>query len=180
MAGFATADAILIATNPLQTTTVDQPPTPQPDTTGSGNIIGKQVNPDVVQVAQANNFVVTDATQPAFLPEIITDEPVQQKTLLFENDRAASISWVESPRVKVYYLALKEALHQNFSPLVTDLADETKTTPTGVTYNQLTFVDTGISEDRITFVRIRDRLYEIRTVIGNEANINNVITSLLE
>jgi len=125
--------------------------------------------PNVLEALVARKYTFADVKNESLLEMIITDEtPVHAYTLLHDGDRAGLLAWTESSRVKVYFLSLKEALHTSFSANVSDLIDETKNEPGKPTYNLLTFFDPAISEERLVFVRSRERLYELHIAEGND------------
>lgn len=109
---------------------------------------------------------------------VIEDATVQSRVLLKQKDRAGLITWVDSPKIKQYYLAIKEALHTSFSPQVADLLDENQKREGRPPYDLLTFLDPGISDERIIFVRVRSRLYEFHIAEGHEQEIYDLIEEL--
>jgi len=129
----------------------------------------KAQGPNVLELLVAKKCTFAEVENESLLEMIIKDEnPVHAYTLVHDGDRAGLVAWTESARVKVYFLALKEALHTSFSSNVSDLIDETKREPGKPTYNLLTFFDPAISEERLVFVRSRERLYELHIAEGND------------
>ncbi len=124
----------------------------------------KAQEPDVLGKVTALGFTTASATEQTLLQKIIPQNvgSVDSYVLLVEGDRAGMVAWADSPQVKRYFLALKEALSSTFSPQVKDLVDETQKGQGRPTRNILTFVDPSLSEERFVFVRIRERLYEFR------------------
>ena len=88
------------------------------------------------------------------------------------------ISWLETPDVKILFLALKEALHSSFSPELQDLVDEKQQRRGKPPRELLTFLDPAISEERLAFVRVRDRLYELHIPEGMDDAIFGLIEEL--
>lgn len=144
--------------------------------------IRKIQGPDVAMVLERFALTTTTNDELSILRTVI---PVQQDTvhtliLLQNEDRAGAISWTESIHVKNYFLALKEALHASFSPRVKDLIDETQMIPGKPPRNFLTFFDEGISAERMVFLRVRERLYEIRIAEGHDELMFKLIDALTE
>jgi hypothetical protein len=147
-------------------------------TSSQSSIITKEQSIDVLAAAQQNNIETFDTTETFFLPSIVLNETVNTRSLVNQNDRLGSIAWFESSDVKQYYLALKESLHSNFTTAVQDLQDETIRRAGNPVINQLTFYDAGISNERLVFLRVRDRLYELRVVVGKEQMVQPFIDAL--
>jgi len=108
----------------------------------------------------------------------VVKQPVQTLTLLQNGDRTGSVTWIDSGDVKTYFISLKEGLLAAFSPKVQDLNDETVEGDNQPVRNILTFYDPALSEERLTFVRVRERLYEFHTVLGKEQQMTAVINAL--
>lgn len=168
---------------PPDTPEIETPPPPErrvpvpPAPTGTT----KAHDPDVLSVLQANDFTTSEESVPSILTRVIPEENAENIhvfVLLKKNDRAGMLAWVESPAVKTYYLILKEALHASFSPEVRDLVDETQKREGHPVRNLLTFKDPGISEERIAFVRVRQRLYEFHITEDAEDMIFALIEEL--
>lgn len=142
--------------------------------------MSKKRSPNVPEVLTAQGFVTQEANEPLFLPQVITDQNILIQTgiLLKDGDRAGVIAWTETQNVKLYFRALKEALHSYFTPAISDLIDETQRIPGLPPRNFLTFLDPGISEERIVFIRIRDRLYEAHIAKGKEEVMFGLLDAL--
>jgi len=142
----------------------------------------KQEGTDVGRVLAENGFVFQEVKEPIFLSKIIpnTEAQVTGAVLMKDDDRAGIIAWADSSKVKIYFLALKEALHGSFTTAIKDLVDETQRREGKPTRNFLTFLDTGISEERIVFVRVRERLYEIHIAEGKDKMMFKLIDTLTE
>ncbi len=105
-------------------------------------------------------------------------ETVNVAVLMKNNDRAALIAWIESPDVKDIFGALKAQLQQSFSPQLSGLTDETRTVENGPVINMLSFVDPALSPERIVFLRVRTRLYEIHIAPGAEQDMERLVAEL--
>lgn len=132
--------------------------------------VGKAQGPDVSAVITSVGLTAQATQDPLFLPRIVPADETEVRTavLLNQNERAGIIAWTESPKVKIYFLALKEALHESFTPKIADLIDESQKRDGFPPRNFLTFKDTGITEERIAFARVRERMYEIHITDGQE------------
>lgn len=143
--------------------------------------IRRKRGPNVRETLTQLQFNFQDTKESNILGMVIPqDVTVESQVILAKKDRAGMIAWTETPKVKQYFLALKEALHSSFSPQVTDLLDETQTRDGKPPRNLLTFLDPGISEERIVFIRIRTRLYEFHIAEGHEETIFNLIEELTQ
>jgi len=101
------------------------------------------------------------AREESLLTRVVPEqETIHADALLKDNDRMALMTWVQSPHVKEYFGAMRRALLQSFSSQVQDIQDETLDT-NGPVRNILSFTDPAISPDRISIVRVQDRLYEL-------------------
>jgi hypothetical protein len=141
----------------------------------------KMQGPNVPKVLSAEEFTVAEPKKERSLiqqviPKDIAD--IQTKILLKDGDRVGLIAWTESPQVKIYFLALKEALHSTFSPKMRDLVDEVQTREGKPPRNLLTFLDPAINSERIVFIRIRERLYEFHIAPERDDVIFDLIESL--
>ena len=137
----------------------------------------KESNILEVLVNEQYNFQQTNEQN--LLSMIIKDgTPVQSRTLIKDGDRAGFVSWAESPKVKIYFLSLKEALHVSFTPQVKNLIDETQRREGHPERNLLSFYDPGIGEERLVFVRVRNRLFEFHLAKDHEDAMFDVIEKL--
>jgi hypothetical protein len=136
--------------------------------------------PDVLQTIATAQLTASDTRESSIMSLLFSDADISTFVLLKDNDRIGLISWTESPRVKVQFLGLKEALNDSFSPAITDLIDETQQREERPTVNLLTFRDTGISEERLVFLRVRDRLYEFHIAQGQEDTVFALIDILTQ
>ncbi|MDA1209182.1 MAG: hypothetical protein O2904_04100 [bacterium] len=155
---------------------------PLQGSTSSNGAVGvqKSSGPDVLETLVRTGFSFTDNKDTTLLSQIIPADiaEVQAHVLMKDNDRVGLLAWTESLQVKVYFIALKEALHSTFSPKMQDLVDETQTREDRPPRNLLTFLDPAISEERIVFVRIRERLYEFHVSKGKDEEIFELIEAL--
>lgn len=135
--------------------------------------------PDVKAVIEAEGFMSAETSEQSLLRQVLQEQaPVSDLSILQEEDRVGSVTWVRSAEVKKVFIALKEALLPAFSPQVRGLQDATET-PTGrPVRNVLRFTDPGLGEDGFTFVRVGSALYEFHIVAGKEAEMQKVIDAL--
>jgi hypothetical protein len=187
MLTLATTDALLVEKNLLtdwrhvalqeNPSSTDPPPTNPLSNQQSGGVT-KVAEVNVTQIAVSMGLEVRETTESTLLSQIVPPEStiVHSVLLLKNNDRAGVLSWVDSPDGKMYFLALKEALHATFSPQLKDLVDETQQREGHPVRNLLTFKDPLISEERVVFVRLRERMYEVH--VAN--TMDDVIFELVE
>ncbi len=139
--------------------------TPPPSEGG----VRKQTGPDVRAVLAELALASQDATDPSIIRRIIPPPgAVETMILLKDGDRIGLLSYTDSPQVKTYFLALKEALGSSFSGEMSDLTDETQKRPGKPVRNFLTFKDPALSTERLVFIRVRERLYEFHVAEGKE------------
>ncbi|MCF7844691.1 MAG: hypothetical protein K9M03_02590 [Kiritimatiellales bacterium] len=176
--GLGTADALFTQArlpdpdaNP--SVAVIRPPDERP------TMVQKTYGPDIMETIVSQRFAFDKTGETSLIERIITDgTAVESLTLMKDGDRIGLAAWTESPRVKVYFLALKEALHTSFSPQVQDLIDETQREPGRPIQNLLTFFDPAISEERLVFVRVRERLFEFHIAQGKDDVLFGLIEEL--
>jgi hypothetical protein len=184
LVGLATADVLLVEGVPEMLATSGDPEIPPAVTTTTGGTTGivKITGPDVLATIAQLGFTPQETTELSILRTVVPQQEamVESHVLLKNGDRAGLIAWVESADVKNYYLALKEALHSSFSPEVRDLLDETQQQPGRPTRNLLTFLDPGLSSERIVFVRVRERLYELHVAPGNDDVLFELVEALTQ
>ncbi|KKW39627.1 MAG: hypothetical protein UY85_C0001G0026 [Candidatus Peribacteria bacterium GW2011_GWB1_54_5] len=146
-----------------------------------GGGIRKIEEPNVLEILTVEQFNFADpARERSLLEQIIPSgvATVQAKVLVKDGDRIGLIAWADSPQVKIYLLALKEALHSTFSPEMRDLVDEAQEREGKALRNLLTFLDPAINEERVVFIRIRERLYEFHVAEGKDAVVFDLIETL--
>ncbi|MBI1812402.1 hypothetical protein HY285_05125 [Candidatus Peregrinibacteria bacterium] len=160
-----------------------------PTTDGSMEVQKMNGQTGVAPTADPNVFAViahlrmatqTPHEQP-LLGRIVPDTSrVIGRILLTQNDRVALFAFVQSPDVKAYFSALKDSLHASFSAKVQDLID-TQEAPAGKPIRSiLAFKDPAISEERLLFLRVRDRLYEFHIAEGKDADVQRMVEALSE
>lgn len=129
----------------------------------------KQSGPDVLSVITAAGFTTQNSEELSFIAQVAGSGATVSSAIILKNsDRAGSVTWVESRNVKNQFIALKEALLGAFSSGVSDLHDETKVETDSPVRNILSFSDPALSEERLVFVRVRERLYEFHLAKGKE------------
>ncbi len=139
--------------------------------------VAKAQAADVRQLVNAMELEATSTDEPTFLSQIAEDE-TESIAILKDGDRAGAIAWVDSPEVKTYFLSLKDGLLGSFSPDLTDLKDVTEQEPGKPVRNMLSFKDPALSEERLVFVRVRERLLEFHITAGGEDTMNALIEQL--
>lgn len=158
---------------------------PQPSSTAPAVRTGtpKMQGPNVLSILAAQEFETAEPQKERSLTEQIIPADVadiQTMILLKQGDRVGLMSWTESPQVKIYFLALKEALHSIFSPEMRDLVDEEQTREGRPPRNLLTFLDPAINSERVVFIRVRERLYEFHIAPGQDDSVYDLIESLTQ
>ncbi|MDO8648917.1 MAG: hypothetical protein Q7R81_03975 [Candidatus Peregrinibacteria bacterium] len=180
--GLATADATLMRGALIEpqeegAPTIEEHPPIAEQTDAPG--VARRSGPDVDEVLRTKDIAIELTEEASILRQVIPGEtPVTTFILLQNNDRIGLLSWTESPSVKLYYMALKEALHTAFTTQLTDLIDETQIRDGKPVRNFLSFLDTGISEERIVFARVRERLYEMHIAKDREIVMFDLLESL--
>lgn len=144
--------------------------------------IAKKAEPDVATVAESQVFTVTETTERQLLEEraVKGKRTVWGRVLLKENDRAATIAWIDAPDVKEIFTALRKDLRPKFSSDFHDLIDETQSQPGKPPRDVLSFRDPRVHPERLLFVRVRERLYELHVKEGHEKDIDGLIDALTE
>lgn len=182
-------DAAILEGLPMQkepSTITEQQPTPNTQQPTPSNPpaegVARNQGPDVKDILQDLGFTLADVNEKVILEDIIPQKEasLQSYVLLKNGDRTGMIAWTDSPKVKVYYLALKEALHSAFTEKVQNLLDETQRRENRPIRNLLTFIDTGLFPERMVFVRVRERLYEFHVKDGSSEEIFNLIEGLTQ
>lgn len=134
---------------------------------------------NVENVLAKLQLVTQETNEASFLLLTAPDKSkVKTYVLLRNNDRAFLFSWMESDDVKSIFAGLKQALQEQFSGKVTDLVDETRTPAGGPLVDYLTFVDPALSAERIVFLRVRTRLYELHVAENGDALLEQLIAEL--
>ena len=138
--------------------------------------VAKAKGPYVEDIAREQSMELRPGNDLTLLAQVASDGPsVQSFALMKDQDRIGSVAWIESSAVKETFTALKEALIAAFSPGLQDLKDETIQGADKPTRNLLTFLDPSLSEERIVFIRVRERLYEFHVALGKESAMNEFV-----
>lgn len=141
--------------------------------------VRKQSGPPVEQTITDAGFTTGNTNDLSFLSQIAgSGAEIHALAILQNGDRAGAVTWMESPKVKNYFIALKEALLATFSPQVQDLRDETLQGENRPVRNMLTFFDPTLSTERLVFVRVRERFYEFHIAKGKEEAMNALIETM--
>jgi len=134
---------------------------------------------DVNAVLEKLQLVSKETNEASFILLTVPDRAkVTTSVLLRNNDRAFLFSWMESDDVKILFAALKQTLQEQFSGRVTDLVDETRTPKNGAPVDYLSFIDPALSSERIVFLRIRNRLYELHVAENGDGLLPELVTEL--
>lgn len=149
--------------------------TAQPDPDESG--IAKADEVDVETALSTLSLTLSPSEELTFLAQVSRDIPASSRVLLQNGDRIGSVSWIDGD-AKTSFITLKEALLSAFSSDVQNLSDTTQQKAGQPTLNILTFNDPALSEETLTFIRIRERLYEFHTKKGAETTMQTVIDTL--
>lgn len=174
LAGLGVTDAVLTSgmmVYPAGTFAVDR----------DQNGVPRKKEPDVAVVLNGESVTTQNSDSKSLLERIVPKEvPIATRVLLKNNDRIGLLSYIESPDVRPYFMALKEALRASFSPALKDLSDITEAPPGHSVRNVLSFTDPSISEEKLIFIRVRERLYEFHVAQGKDAFIQALIEKLTE
>lgn len=148
-----------------------------PTATGATTPVAKQPGVNVDVALKAMGYDTQSSTDLSMIAQVVTGQP-QTLVLLKNSDRVGSVTWIDSSQVKTFFISLKEGLLSAFSPNVQDLRDETLQGEGQPVRNILTFKDPALSEERLVFVRVRERLYEFHVASGKDAEMQQVIDAL--
>lgn len=145
------------------------------------NGVKPERSPDVTIVLNDAKVTMQETGEKSLLARIVPETvPIHTSVLIGENDRLALFSYVESPDVRAYFFGLKDALQASFSAQVKDLIDITETPEGHPTRNTLSFLDPALSEEKLLFLRVRNRLYEFHIANGKEGAVQTLVTKLAE
>lgn len=133
---------------------------------------------DTVSVVEDLGFEIQENTETFFTERLVGEGQVDSMILLKNGDRAGLVAWTASSDAPKLYSALKEALHETFSPDVHDLVDEIHDNPGEVKRMILTFQDPALSEERLVFIQVRNELFEFHVPIGKEEVMFEAIEAL--
>jgi hypothetical protein len=142
--------------------------------------VAKRRGVNIEQTLSTRGFEVELADERSMLEQMVDTTAVQVNamSILKDGDRIGAVAWIEDANVKDQFLSLKDALLAAFSPDVQDLEDVTRADPGMPIRNEVTFLDSALSEERITVVRVGERLYEFHTVLGKEEQMRVAIDAL--
>ena len=177
----AAADATLVERDWLSTAWLaTEEPEPEPEEPTPVIGVRKTDGADVRETLVQQGLKFQDSDERTLIGQIIPESDATVNTLLIlkNSDRTGLIAWVDAPNVQRYFLALKEALHASFSPEVTDLIDETQQRDGQPSRSILSFRDPKLSEERIVFLRIRQRLVELHVADGKDDIIFDLVEEL--
>jgi hypothetical protein len=139
--------------------------------------VAKAQAADIRQLVTAMGLEATSTSEATFLSQIAEDD-TEAIAVLKDGDRAGAIAWIDSPDVKNHFLSLKDGLLGSFSADLTDLKDVTEQEPGKPVRNMLSFKDPALSEERLVFVRVRERLLEFHITAGGEDTMNALLEEL--
>lgn len=143
--------------------------------------IARQRDPDVFATLQELKIETSATQKESLLSRIVPSQiPLTSRVLLQNNEGLGFFSYVESPDVRAFFMALKDALHQSFSKDVRDVVDIMEAPENRPVRNVLSFVDPSLSSDKIILVRVRSRLYEFHVPEAKEPVIRALIEKLTE
>lgn len=139
--------------------------------TSNAGGVAKRSGKPVKDVIRSMDLDTEASNEPTILAAVVKDKAkIESLTILKNNDRIGSITWVESPQVKTFFIALKESLVTAFGD-VQDLRDVTLQEPGKPVRNTLSFSDASLGEEPFAFVRVRERLFEFHIMKGKEADM---------
>lgn len=178
LAGLGVADAMWTSDKFVLPSQMQANPLPTENASSAGTV-SKRSGASLEEIFQDLNITATDTDQDSLLSRIVGNTAsVHTQVLLKDNDRILLFSWVENPNVKEEFQAIKDTLHDAFSPNVSNLKDVTETPSDGPPRNILSFKDPAINDERIIFLRIRQRLYELHVADGKDADAESLLSSL--
>ena len=138
----------------------------------------KKSSIDVAAVLASLQFISQTTSEESVLMRVSSPASLHTSVLLLMNDRAAFFAWVESDDVKEIFSRVKQLLQDHFSPRLQHLIDETLTPSDGPPVDVLSFTDPAISQEKVIFIRVRNRLYEFHIALKSEAAISRLIAAL--
>lgn len=160
----------------------DDIPAPQTGTTDTtpGQGVAKRQAPDVGILLTNAGFETAASADKSMLEQIAGtgSNAVKELAILKDGDRIGTVIWMDSADVKDNFLSLKDALLASFSSKVKDLEDATLANPGQPVINKLTFLDPGLSEERLTFIRVGERLMEFHIAKDKENDVQGAIDVL--
>jgi hypothetical protein len=171
----------LVAADVRMTSSLTIIPSYAQSTSSIAGGVQKKDAPVVTNVLQSLGITIKPTEDKGLLARVVPETTnVDRKILLLKGDRMAFFAVVESPDVRTYFTSLKEALQNSFSPQMRDLVDVTEAPEGHPIRNILSFVDPTLSEEKLIFVRSRDRLYEIHVAAGKDNEAQQLVEKLTE
>ncbi len=177
LAGLGTADYLSNKGLPASLPTQNGSASSDTNAQDPAGAVAKQAGIDVASAITGLGYETQSSTDLSMLSQVVTGQP-QTLVLLKNSDRVGSVTWIDSPQVKTFFIALKEGLLNAFSPNVQDLRDETLQGEAQPVRNILTFLDPSLSEERLVFIRVRERLYEFHIASGKDTEMQALIEAL--
>lgn len=169
----------MMAMSSSEATAISSSVSSGPRVVKKGTSTKKSAGVNVQEVFGTLQLSPTPSGEAGFLFFLAKDRSkVQTYVLLKNNDRAFLFSWIEEDDVKVIFNSLKQALSEQFSGKLEDLIDETQYPDNGPPRDVLSFFDPALSPEKITFLRIKNRLYEIHTSKNAETLLPALIDAL--
>lgn len=139
----------------------------------------KQSGIDVTTTLSSLQLIPEPTNESGFLGFMATGKAVvETHVLIRNNDRAFLFSWIDSNDAKSIFSSLKQELSEQFSGKMTDLIDTTKTGDSGPPVDILSFTDPTLSAERVMFLRVRTRLYEIHIAENGEDMLDSLVAAL--
>lgn len=139
----------------------------------------KHAGVDVQSVLDRQQLITQETAEASFLSFVVADKSaVKTWVLLKNNDRAFLFSWIDNDDAKTIMSSLKQALSEQFSGKLTDLVDETRTQDSGPPVDVLSFTDPTLSPEKIMFLRVRTRLYEIHIAKNGSDALDALVAEL--
>lgn len=144
-------------------------------------IVAKNSGPILADAAGQLGMSLQESKEGSLLGGIATGKTqAYSQVLLKDGDRVGTVTWLESPQVKVMFAGLKEALISEFSGALQGLHDETAQDAGKPVRNVLSFSDPAIAPEPVVIVRVRERLYEFHVAPGKEADMDALRVALTE
>lgn len=139
--------------------------------------VAKAGGPDVAAELASLGYQTRASEDLTFLAQVSRDQAIDSVAILQNGDRVGSVSWIDGD-AKGAFISLKEALLSAFSDKVDGLDDRTEQLEGAPTRNILTFRDPALSEETLTFVRVRERLYEFHASGTGATAMSSLIDAL--
>jgi len=151
----------------------------KPSIIKKGSSTQKKSGPDPSAIFQSMDLTPEETNEKSLIGLAAAGlAEAESVVLLRDNDRAFFFSHIQSGNVKKILGALKLALQEEFSADLKDLVDETRTPDDGPPVDYLSFLDPAISSERIVFLRVRDRLFELHIAENGQSMIDDLLADL--